>query len=68
MQKRLKREREKAADADTSTDASNLDVDHQLEEMLAFMARNDRMQPASCDARPSGPRVSETQDPRADSP
>jgi transposase InsO family protein len=68
MQKRLKREREKAADADTSTDASNLDVDHQLEEMLAFMARNDRMQPASCDARPSGRRVSETQDPRADSP
>ena len=64
MQKRLKREREKAAaDEDPLADAIDLDLDHRLEEMLASSARNGRMQAASCDAGPSGPRVTEAQDP-----
>jgi hypothetical protein len=64
MQRRLKREREEAAtDENTLGDASTLDIEQRLEEMLASMANNGRMQLASCDASPSGPRVPETQDP-----
>jgi hypothetical protein len=64
MQKRLKREREKAAaDEDPLADAIDLDLDHRLEEMLASSARNGKMHPASCDAGRSGPRVTEAQDP-----
>jgi hypothetical protein len=64
MQKRLKREREKAAaDEDALADAIDLDLDHRLEEMLASSARNGKMQAAFCDAGPSGPRVTEAQDP-----
>ena len=64
MQKRLKREREKAAaNDDPLADAIDLAIDHRLEEMLASMAQNGRMQPAFRDARPTDPRVTGAQDP-----
>ena len=64
MQKRLKREREKAAAEEPPlADSADFIFDQQLEKLLASLPNNGRMQPASCDARPSGPRVSETQAP-----
>lgn len=63
MQKRLKREREKAAAEESPlADANDLVFDHQLEEMLASLASNGRMQSASCDAGAGGPRVTGAQD------
>jgi transposase InsO family protein len=64
MQRRLKREREKAAAEEPPlADANGLVFDHRLEEMLASLPNNGRIQAASGDARPGGPRVSEAQDP-----
>jgi hypothetical protein len=64
MQKRLKREREKAAaNEDPLADAIDPDIDHRLEELLASLAQNGRIQPASRDAGSSGPRVSGSQAP-----
>jgi hypothetical protein len=64
MQKRLKRERkEAAAEEDPLVNLRDLDSDHRFEEMLASMTDNGRMQHASYDASPSGPRVPETQAP-----
>jgi hypothetical protein len=62
MQKRLKREREKAG-AEEDPLASAIDIDHHLEELLASMEQNGRIPPVTRDAGPSGPRVTGAQDP-----